>query len=172
MEVWIYIRSYSGKCWLFPHSHVFLLLCSHFFQRSAYIVVINIFCYKLIEVLKLELCVKKFEILYFSGLISTHILCQHQKNLMLHHTQSWHAMVQIILDISFEQMFFALMFMCDCKFVIIYWCFICTHHHNISIFWINRYWSYLIRFLDPRIGEQHSWISFSVKEIKLFNWTF
>ena len=170
MEVWIYIRSYSGKCWLFPHSHVFLLLCSHFFQRSAYIVVINIFCYKLIEVLKLELCQKVWDSVLFWTHFYTYPLPTPKKlDVTSHPIMTCNG--TIILDISFEQRFFAL-FMYDCKFVIIYWCSICTHHNNISIFWINRYLSYLIIFLDPRIREQHSWISFSVKETKFFNWTF
>ena len=71
----------------------------------------------------------------------------------------------IILDMSFEQRFFEVVpFMSDCKFAINYWCCIGMHHHYISIFWINQYWSCLIKSLILEYKNNMSVSAYKLKQ--------
>ena len=40
---------------------------------------------------------EKYDFLYFSGLIYTQFFCQDQENLMLHHTQSQHVKIRLVM---------------------------------------------------------------------------
>ena len=49
---------------------------------------------------------KLFDFLYFPGLVSIQFFCQHQKHLMLHHTQSEHVMVQLFQTFFWAEVLF------------------------------------------------------------------
>ena len=107
MEVRIYIRSYTGKGFCFLISHVFPFLCSYFCQSSAYLVIINIFYHKFIEVFMQRFVKGIWASVLFWTRFHTVILPTPKKlNVTLHPVMTCKG--TIILDISFELKLFLL----------------------------------------------------------------
>ena len=107
MEVRIYIRSYTGKGFCFLISHVFPFLCSYFCQSSAYLVIINIFYHKFIEVFMQRFVKGIWASVLFWTRFHTVILPTPKKlNVTSHPVMTCKG--TIILDISFELKLFLL----------------------------------------------------------------
>ena len=108
MKVRVYIRSYFWKAFTFLFFMFFPLLCSHFCQSGAYLVVVSIFYYKIIEVFMGEAF---HESMWASVLCWTRVCTvlwptPNKLDVTSHEVMTSNGTV--ILDISFEQSSFAL----------------------------------------------------------------
>ena len=156
IEVRVYIWSYSSKVFWFLIFHVFSFMCSHFCESSAYLVVINIFYYKFIEVFMrgdfrkhLSFCT------FLDSLPHSFFANTKKRDVTSHPIMTCNG--AIIWDTSFEQRSFALKLFI-LRLIASSPLIVDTAYAHITtsvFFWISQYWSCLIIFPDPEIQEHH-----------------
>ena len=161
IEVRVNIWSYSSKVFWFLIFHVFSFMCSHFCESSAYLVVINIFYYKFIEVFMrgdfrkhLSFCT------FLDSLPHSFFANTKKRDVTSHPIMTCNG--AIIWDTSFEQRSFALKLFI-LRLIASSPLIVDTAYAHITtsvFFWISQYWSCLIIFPDPEIQEHHDCIGF------------